>query len=231
MNKFHYILGLHLCLMIMLSFSVFGSDRNGYPQENVKLYGRNYIYPTGLEGSPYLQNEWQTGNIKLENGKTAFDVKIRFNLINNDLIFYNEALKKVFITDKETVNSFTINPGRNDSIFFIKYSGPDVEFKLKDKDFVHILCQGKINFFVKHMADVIDANDVGSKDKVYPKNIYFLNFDNKTVDIKLRYQSVYKLFPSKKREIKRVIIENKIRRANESNFQHLFMLLNESQGF
>jgi hypothetical protein len=231
MNRFYYIIGLHLCLMIMLSFSVLGSDGKGYPQENVKLLGRYYTYPTGLEGSPYLQDEWQTGNIKLENGKTAVDIKIRFNLINNDLIFYNEALKKVFITDKETVNSFTINPGRIDSLFFIKYSGPDVEFKLKNNDFVHVLCQGKINFFVKHMADVIDANDVGSKDKVYPKNIYFLNFDNKTVDIKLRYWSIYNLFPSKRKEIKKVIIENKIRRVNENNIQHLFDLLNETQGF
>jgi hypothetical protein len=217
--------------MIMLSLSTFASDGKGYPQENVKLTGRYYTYPIGLDGSPYLQNDWQEGNLNLENGKTAFNIKIRFNIINNDLIFYNESLKRVFIADKETVKSFIMNPGRNDSLLFIKYSGPNVELKLKNNDFVHVLCQGKINFIVKHLADVIDANEVNSKDRVYPKNFYFLNFGNKTVDINLSYRSVYNQFPSKKKEIKRLISENKLRHVSEANLIKLFTLIDKTPGF
>lgn len=231
MKRFRYKLMLQLVLMIMLSVSAFASGEKGYPQENVKLTGHYYIYPISLEGSPYLQDEWQAGNLNLENGKTARDIKIRFNIINNDLIFYNESLKRVFIADKETVRSFIMNPGRNDSLLFIKYSGPEIGFKLKNNDFVHLLCQGKINFIVKHTADVVDANEVNSKDRVFPKNFYFLNFNNKTVDIALNYRSVYNLFPSKKKEIKRLISENKIRKANENNLIKLINLIDKTPGF
>ena len=96
---------------------------------------------------------------------------------------------------------------------------------------VHVLCQGKINFFVKHLADVIDANDMNSKNKVYPKNFYFLNFDNKTVEIKISYRSIYNLFPAKKKEIKKLIAENKIRKANEQNFEILFNIIDKTLNF
>lgn len=231
MKRFQYIIMFQFGLLILLNLSVFASVRNDFPQENVKLTGQYYSFPVGLEGCPYLQDDWQEGNINLENGKTAYQIKVRFNLIENNLVFYNEALKRVFIVDKETIKSFVLNPGRSDSLFFVKYTGPEVGFKLRKNDFVHVLCQGKINFFIKHLADVIDANDMNSKNKVYPKNFYFLNFDNQTVEIKISYRSIYNLFPAKKREIKSLIAENKIRKANESNLVKLIYLIDKTQGF
>jgi hypothetical protein len=217
--------------LIILTLSAFASGEKEYPQENVKITGRYYNYPIGLEGSPYLHEEWQAGNLNLENGKTANNVKIKFNIITNDLIFYNEALKRVFIVDKATIKSFVMNPGRSDSLYFIKYNGPGVGFKLKTNDFVHVLSQGKINFFVKHLADVIDANDINSKNRVYPKNFYFFSGENNTDEIKLDYRSVYNLFPSKKKELKKLIIENKIKRANENNLIKLFKLIEKDPVF
>jgi hypothetical protein len=222
---------LQFGLLLLINLSTFASGNKEFPQENVKLTGKYYTYPIGLEGSPYLQEEWQEGNLNTENGKTAFYVKIRLNIIDNDLIFYNEALKRVFVADKETVKSFVINSGRNDSLLFLKYTGEGVGFKLRKNDFVHILCQGKVNLMVKHLADVIDASDASSKDKVYPKNFYFVNLNDQVTEIKLSYRSVYNLFPSKKKEIKRLISENKLRKSTEFNFIRLINLINITPGF
>lgn len=222
---------LSIALMVMSTFTAFASNGNGYPQENIKLTGKFYAYPIGLDGSPYLNEEWQMGNLNLENGKTAYNIKVRFNIISSDLIFYNETLKRVFVVDKETIKSFVLNPGSKDSLLFIKYDGTDVGFKLHKSDFLHVLCQGKINFMVKHAADVIDATESNSKNKIYPKDYYFVNFNNQTSEIKIKNRSVYSLFPSKKKEIKRLISENKLRRSSEANLIKLFNLIEKSEGF
>jgi hypothetical protein len=231
MKRFQYKIKFQIGIVLFLFLSVFVSGENEFPQENVKLTGKYYSYPIGLDGSPYLQDEWQEGNLNLENGKTAYNIKIRFNLINNDLIFYNEALKRVFVVDKETIKSFIVKPGRNDSLLFIKYKGPEVGFKLRKNDFVHVLYQGKISFMVKHWANIVNATDISSKDKVYNKDFYFVNFDKNTDEIKLNYRSIYNLFPNKKKEVKRIISENKIRKANERNLEILFNIIDNTPNF
>jgi hypothetical protein len=231
MKKLQYIILLNIGLMILLTFSAFASNGKGYPQEDIKLTGYLYAYPVGIEGSPYLQEDWQVGDLNLENGRTANNVRIRFSLINNDLIFYNESLKRVFVADRETIKSFIMNPGSKDSLLFIKYWGPEVGFKLKKNDFVHVLYQGKINFMKKYFADIINANDINSRNKVFPQKYYFVNFDNQTVEIKLNYRSIYHLFPSKKKEIKKIISENRIRKASEKNLEILFNIINKTPNF
>jgi hypothetical protein len=222
-----------LCTGILITFNLFAFASNNveYPQENIKLTGKYYAYPIGLEGSPYLKQDWQMGNLNLENGKTAYSVKIQFNIISNDLTFYNESLKRVFVIDKGTITSFVMNPGSPDSLFFIKYTGPEVGYKLKNDDFVHVLSQGKINFLVKYSADVINATESNARDKVYPKEYFFLNCNNQTFETKLSYRTVYTLFPSKKKEIKKMISENRIRKATENNMIKLFKMINIAEGF
>lgn len=231
MKRFQTIFLLCTGIFIMLNLLVVASNNKGYPQENINLTGKFYAYPIGLDGSPYLQSEWQVGNLNLENGKTAYNVRIQFNIISNELIFYNESLKRVFIADKGTIHSFVMNPESADTLFFMKYSGPEVGYKLKKDDFVHVLSQGKINFMVKHSANVINATESNARDKVYPKDFYFINFNNQTLETKISYRTVYSLFPSKKKEIKKMISENRIRKATEDNLIKLFKVINKTEGF
>lgn len=231
MKIFRNIYMLCLGILVMLTLPVFASDGKEIPQENVKLTGQYYAYPIGLDGSPYLQEDWQIGNLFLENGKVAYNVKIQFNIITNDLIFYNESLKRVFMADKGTIRSFVMNPGSKDSLIFMKYVGNVEGYKLKKDDFVHVLCQGKVTFMVKHTADIIGATEANSKDKVFPKDIYFANYKNQTSEIKLSYRSVYSLFPSKKKEIKKIVSENRIRKATKNNLVKLFMLIDKVPEF
>jgi len=217
-----------LFILFSVSISAFAVGGDEIPKEDVQLMGKLYRFPIGLVGCPYLSDDWQPSNVYLENGKVATDVKGRFDLLNNDLIFYNESLLRVFVVEKDFVNSFVLYPGTQDSLFFFKYQGADVGYRLKNNDFVHALHRGKINFFVKHLADVIRANDVGAKDEIYPKNFYFVKIGDKTYNFKPRYKSVYQIFPKKKREIRKLISENKIRKATENNLKVLFSLIEKN---
>jgi len=209
-------------ILVLLVISAYASLGNSLPKNQVKLIGSLYYPQFGLEGSPYLIDNWQVGNIIIENGKTASEIKMKFNIIKNDLVFYNDSLKRVFSLDKGFVKSFVFYPATSDSMLFVKYTGKELGYKLNANDFVHAVNQGKYNFFVKNTADVIAATDLNSGNKVYPKKYYFLNFNGQTYEIKLNYRSVYNLFPLKKKLIKKLIAENKIRKVSENNMKVLF---------
>jgi hypothetical protein len=46
-------------------------------------------------------------------------------------------------------------------------------------------------------------------------------------EIRLRYRYIYKLFPEKKKEIRKIISENKLRKANFTNFCKLLSIIEE----
>lgn len=217
-------------LLAILIFPSWALGSTGSPFGNVKLTGISYSYPIGFEGSPYLFDDWKIANLLLENGEVAEAVKVKLNLVNNDLVFYNEELKRVFVVDKETVRSFTINPGREDSLYFVRYLGEGIGYKLKTNDFITVLDSGAVCFYLKNMADVVNASDVTSKNKIYPKKYYFLQGKNGSVQVKLSYRSIYKLFPGKRKEIKKLISQNKLSRANEWNVKNLIGLINQDEG-
>ncbi len=213
-----------LITLVSTSFA-YTTDSDLITPDKTNLSGKLYILPTGLDGSPYLYEEWSDTDIYLENGKIAKNIKSKLNVITNDLVFYNESLLRVFMIDKEVLKYFVFNPGLKDSSLFIKYKGVEQGFRLKKDYLVEVLHQGEISFILKHFAEVISPNDLTSKKKVYSKKSYFLIANDIPVEIKLRYRSIYKLFPEHKKEIKKIINENKIRRVNKQNMVKLLSII------
>jgi hypothetical protein len=84
---------------------------------------------------------------------------------------------------------------------------------------------------LKDSADVINATEPNSRNKIYPKDWYFIIYNNHTIETKLNYRSVYSLFPSKKKDLKKMISENRLRKATKNNLITLFKLINQTQGF
>jgi hypothetical protein len=209
---------------ILIVGNAFGAGSR--PQDKVRLTGSAYVFPLGLEGTPYLNQDWSFADIVLENGMVAVDEKVKFNMVTNDLIFYNEDLKRIFILDKETVKEFRIKNGKETTNTFVKYLGSAVGFKLKTNDFVEFLAGDQLRFNVRHSADIVEANDVNSKNKVYPKKYYYVEFDGKATPVNLRLRSIYRLFPGQKKNIKQLVHQNKLKRSGEKNVKKLIDLLN-----
>lgn len=173
-------------------------------RQQVNLYGILFYQPHGLEGSPYLFPDWRTGHVKLYNGQEATEVKMKLNILSNDLVYYNEHFKNLFIADRNTVESFVMKKNQPDSMLFIKYQGTEIGYKLKNNDFVHLVHEGKITLLAKYSADVSEANDITSRDKIYPRNNYFVVYNNKVTELKLNLKSFTRVFPEHKKEIRKL---------------------------
>lgn len=189
-------------LLVVCSVTAMGKT-NGKPDSSVKMYGILFYQPRGLEGSPYLFEDWSVGTVNLYNGQTAGNLLVKFNILDNDLIFYNKTFKNLFTADRETVVSFTMETQHNQRLKFIKYKQEPLGYKLQENDFVHLLYSGKLQLLAKYTASISDANDLNSRDKINPQTYYFLIDDHKATEIKLKLRSILKLYPERKQEIKK----------------------------
>jgi hypothetical protein len=195
--------------------------------ENVRLIGKLYIYQSSKDGNPHLFETWQRASITLENGAVATDVKVKLNVITNDLLFYNEELRSVFLIDKETVTSFTLNSGTPDSMLFVKYRGDDVGFKLKENDFIQVLVYGTMSLYLKHKADVYSATELNTKDKIVHYKLYFIQGRSKIVSVKPKPGSIYPFFPETKKEVRKLARSHRLTSSNSKSLKELIDLINK----
>lgn len=201
---------LSLLVIVVVHPMVYSSNQND-GEKKVDLYGILFYQPNGLDGSPYLLKEWTSGSVVLFNGQEAVNVRMKFNIISNDLIYYNENFRNLFIADRNTVTSFILNKGRNDSLYFIKYDDEELGYRLKKGDFVQLHYNGKNKLLTKYSADITQANDLTSRDKVHPRNYYFIQTGENPTEIKLNLKSVIKVFPEHKKELKKIAASIKFR--------------------
>lgn len=209
-----------LSIIIFCALAFNGQAQN---KENsgVEIFGILYSQPHGLEGSPYLFNDWSTGNIIMYNSQEATNVKLKYNILDNELIYYNDRHRRLFTVDRNTIISFTLKPGSTDSMYFEKYDGEEIGYRIRKNDFVHVMYNGKIKFLARHTAEISEANDISSKDKIFPKNIYFIETPNGTNEIKLNLRSVQKTFPHQKQEIKKLATQVRFRKKSELSMTKL----------
>lgn len=194
-----------------------------------QIYGENYYHPQGLDGTPYLNDNWSKGYIILKNNKVATDIKMKFNVLTNDIVFYNENFKRLFTADKKAIQSVVIKNNENDSSVFMIFNGSYPSYKLQNNDFVEVLATGKNSLWVKHSAEISNSNDIGNRDKIYHKKYYFLNTQKGIYEIKLKTKQIVKKFPDHKTEIKKMAKANKLRNKSAKSMAKLVELINNEE--
>lgn len=218
MKQFKQYIGLLIILLTSLGAIAQTPDSSDDP---VNMYGILYYQPHGLDGSPYLMNEWSKGSVTLITRQTTTSILLKFNIISNDLIFYNEKFKNLYTADRNTVTSFILNQGQSNQMNFIRYSGTEVGYRLKNNEFVQVVYDGKLKFLAKYSASISDANDLSSKDKVFPKNYFFIQNGERVDEIRLNLRSIIKLYPDRKHEIKKAASQMRFRKQSISDMSQL----------
>ncbi|MBN2263347.1 MAG: hypothetical protein JW735_10560 [Prolixibacteraceae bacterium] len=218
-------------ITLLLLIAIFGlqslntlGNNNG---EKVNIVGILYNHPNNYEGSPYLFPDWKNGKVYLSNGQTAENLQLKFSILSGDLIFYHETLKKLFVVDPISINAFTIY-NNTDSLFFKKYEGENLSYRLKNGDFVEMLYNGQIKFMLKHTANISVANELNSKDKIFPRKRYFIQIGENTFETKAKINAVSKLFPESKKEIKRFVNEQHLKRKSLPDIVQLLKYIDKN---
>lgn len=194
---------------------------------NNELYGIRYYQTLGLDGSTYLFSNWCIGSVTLFNGETINNIKMKFDILNNELVFYHDKFKILFKADKNSVQSFTLNYNNND-LFFVKYKGAEINYKLRTDNFIQVLYQGNVQLVVKRTAEISNPNDANYRNKIYPRNFFFVINNNEISEIKLNLKSLTTLYPERKQEIKKLASQIKFKAKSEAEMIRLIQAIDKN---
>jgi len=150
--KFICIFGFAL-ISLSAKGQQFMKDADGRP-----LLERRY---TDVQGSPYLNDQWRTGTVKLANGQTHKDVDLKYDQVAEELIFKNSEGKA--FTFREPVKEFSLqSPGGSEIGGMIFRNG----FKSTDagtsNTFYQVLSDGETPLLKRSVKKVMENKPYGS---------------------------------------------------------------------
>ena len=187
--------------------------------------GRNILVtynmnPTfGVEGTPYLYEEFQPGELFFRDMTKMSGLQLNYNCTTGDLLFMYDD--KTYITARDDIDYFVIYPAKEDTVFlFNKQLLP----KSKKPEFVEILYNEHSLLFKRHLKTFKEASVKtpyhANRDynEYIDKEEYCLKFPNSDVVIfKPTKNGILSLYPEKAKMISNYIKNEKIKPKKDTD--------------
>lgn len=215
--------------MLLMSSTLSAQDNCGDKYREQYLTG-NVFYPYFLnyDGSPFYTDEWTTGSIKILSGDVYSDLKIRYDLNKDDIIYYNESIKKWILVDREIINEVWIkNPATGQDFNLVhNYS---IDTAANDK-FFFVLIEGSVPLYMKKvkLIDEYHSNyQAGCMlGKFYEKTRFYFVLNNKFYRVPLRKKKFLAYFPEQADMLKKYINKNKYSLRSPDDLISVFKEIN-----
>jgi hypothetical protein len=217
----------------LLNWEALGENSN---RLEGKLTGLSYRIPPLANSTHFLQDSWVDGEILLEDGDLFNSVKIRYLAFHDELVAYNPNLKQVFIVDKEKVNSFTFHYPKGQQKFVKLYFDSFVNAGYRYFDLKYDGTRWLVAFHYIYEEKTSVYRDAYGKlrdTRLKPKQTYFMYFpeDEQFRRVQEKRRWFVKLFPERKRDVRRMFRRNNLRRFDEKGMIQAFSLLDENGYF
>ena len=209
------------------------------PQEEIT---GNLARPIGDTSQPspfenanhFLMNEWHKGALVLEGGSRLENVNLKYNAFSDQLYVYNNLIKKAFIADKETVESFEINNQANVRQVFKKFYSGEKEQQAR---YYRVLFTGKHFLLAFHRITEAKTSlhtDVFGvvRDTEFRKTVTYYMYESSSGYRKIlpKRKSFLSLSQQNKLQLKNLFKKYGIRNFDEDEMIKAIGLM-EAQGF
>lgn len=219
---------------LLLAFSIFSSltiaAQDNYQLRNaIDLFRSNIIADremknalteTDIDGSPYLNDEFITGEI-FTTSKTQFsNIPLRYNIYNDEIEFKSpegniSALGVPEIIDKLVFGDYTM------------IYAPYTYAKKMNRGFFIVIISGKASLYVRPNIDYIKpvppAAYKDAKPAKFVKKVdtYYIRIGTDAAQLIENKKDLEKVFPDHKKEIAAFIKNNKINHRKEDKLKEL----------
>lgn len=195
--------------------------------EAIKVRGIAYEPSYHYKGSPYLFNHWTRGTLKHCNGSSSDTLQLKFNLLNNEVIFYHHQHQRMYQVDRNAISGFTLYPDTKTTRNFIIYKGWSSGFNLSPGNYVEVIYHGKMILLGSYGAIIQKAGHVADLNELRQDYYYFLLIDHQPTEIKLKLRSLYRLFPHMKNEIRRAASNMRFQKKNPEKMAQMLQWIDE----
>jgi hypothetical protein len=187
-------------------------------------YSRYNLKMSEIQGTPYLDDEFNPGKITTMNGIIYTDIPLRYNAFSDDLEFQKD--KDNYNIDPKTI----VKRAEFGGVTFccLKY---DLTGKIQDGLF-EILTEGKATLLVKYTVRFSDKEEVKAYQEPKParfeaaQKAYYLTIGGAPAKLITNKKSLLALFGDKKGDMESFITTNKIALKGDDNFTKIVVHFN-----
>ena len=187
------------------------------------LIGRMYI---NLHPNIPIQffNPWQAGDVYLENGTTVTNKYLRYNGLNDQLLWIRKSDFQSAIVERQTVKSFILyNEDNSLMAYFKKINVTGINWGGKKDVFMQVLVDDSISLYVYRKVDLYK-----NRYEFFLDYAYYIHKDDQLQKIKLNRWSLYKILPEYKKEIRSIIRSHYYKPKKENDLKNIFKHLNRT---
>ncbi len=206
-------------LIILISSCIlkaqFLQDINGKPLLETKY--------TDVIGTPYLQNFWLAGVVKMQSGKTFKNIELKYNLLDDRLLFRNPKDTTAALEFVENVKEFSITNTNNQQMVF-KNGYPSYD-KFDESTYYQMLFSGKKSLLKKNMKILMErkAYNTATAEKYFDNIVIYLFAENDKVGkLKISKKDLMEFFSDKKVEIENYLKKENINLKSDNDLVKVF---------
>ncbi|WP_162098449.1 hypothetical protein [Nitritalea halalkaliphila] len=192
---------------------------------------------SGIEGSPYLFDEWSVADITLRGGEVKEKVSMKVNTFENELEIMNEQGTRI-ILEKKQVRKVKLerpagkfSPEKGDVRVLTFQNGYEGLRGVGQEDFVNVLAEGNYYTVVRTYRTTLQEPVKNSyaptpgKMFVFGENLYLLGVNKEAQSVRAKTSSIVKALEPEDRALAKSIIKN--RSLNLSREDHLITFFEE----
>ncbi|NHB67220.1 hypothetical protein [Perlabentimonas gracilis] len=185
------------------------------------LAGEQFIDNQIFAGSKYFMDEWAIGTVTLQSGDIVQNQLLRYNALEDELIWLEQNSSSTVRVDKSLVLGFSLQLPQSDSaLVFTK----GTFFKNQTSSFLQVLRKGKVTLYAKRWVEKtsnVEIIHIGGNAKraiaIFPRTNYFVETqDGNFRSVALNRRSFVNAFAADSTHLSRKLLrQNRIRIKNE----------------
>lgn len=181
-----------------------------------------------MEGSPYLQDNWAKGEVKMANGDVFTDVDLKYDLVGDILLFKNK--KEEPLEFVQPVKEFSIIYSNKGEVENITYrNGYPAHEGLSEQNFYKVIADGKTSLLKKETKVVRNETSYNSATitkKLFSNEVYYIYKDGKFTRVKKDQKSLLVALKGQEGKLKEFIKSNKLSLKEDKDLAKLISYYN-----
>jgi len=178
-------------------------------------------YQGEVEGSPFLNNEWQTGLVFLKSGKTSNMVKLRYNILQNQLLLQRNG------------RAYSVMPNRMTGFVFVdeghrtKFGKGfrSAEHNINRNQLLRMIYDGSIKLVARYESNKNERRDAFSgavtirfiNDQVY----YLITSDGSFHEVDLDKEDILKALNDEQQALQKFARQNDLNWDEETDLKQI----------
>lgn len=214
-------------LLLLFFFSVAARAQSELlPFGDVKRTPLTVIKYTDVEGNPYLYDFWVKGKVTLKNGKSYSNDSLKYDLIDDKLIFKNDDGTLMHFA--EPVKSFDLL-SKDQTILHFR-NGLPVTNGLNPESYFQIIYDGKVPLFKRTGKFVTESKQYSSASstKLFNTTYSYYSLQNGVLTkIPLNKKTIINLFGIEEQQLNDYLKQEKIDFKKDADLNKLFTYFNK----